>query len=136
MSYDIYIGEYDDNEKCVQSLDLSEAPAFDGDEMTGHGNHRHPGYGQWTDWARDVGLYPLFFDKTDGLMREHPGNQSLSEKHLDVAQSALRKWKRQHKDVVPGWGYGQDAMLARLVWLEWWMVWALKNCKRPTIYNH
>lgn len=29
-----------------------------------------------------------------------------------------------------------DPILARLIWLEWWMAWALKNCTTPAIHNH
>ena len=25
--------------------------------------------------------------------------------------------------------------MARLIWLDWWVQWALKNCERPAIYN-
>jgi hypothetical protein len=35
-----------------------------------------------------------------------------------------------------GFKDGQDFHGARLVWLEWWVRWALDNCKVPVIYNH
>lgn len=29
-----------------------------------------------------------------------------------------------------------DPYLARLIWLEWWMTWALDNCETPAIENY
>jgi hypothetical protein len=51
--------------------------------------------------------------------------------------------RRQKKSTLPpgfeGWGYEgparYDYMLARLIWLDWWMRWALENCETPAIEN-
>lgn len=161
MGYDIFIGEMveerDDDgkpETVVHKTRHPEAPVFVGDEMTGDGNARHPGYGQWTEWTRAVGLHAMFFDKQTGLMREHPGCQPFTEHHLMQVRAAIGRWKQTHKlpagwDDPPGKDAPQeeidryetepctqrDPMLARLVWLEWWMAYALANCKRPGLHN-
>lgn len=174
MSYDIYIGEArldvpgpedtDGNEiVCdVASFTHPEAPAFPGDDMTGHSNGRHPGYSQWTHFCEEVGLHDLFFgarrDKTTGrsardvgLMTKHPGCYLLRQSDLDEVRLARRRWEARPwraTERIAGWDPNStwttpaesmdqryDNHLARLLWLEWWITWALANCKVPAIYN-
>lgn len=169
MSYDIYIGEAhleapDPNdgpeENCfrvdVESVVRTDAPSFPGDKMTGQGNSRHPGYSQWTDFCRKTGLYELFFNKSTGLMRKHPGAFRLLGEHQGTVAVALECWMRDHPGARPGWcecpscnplrdrdaadkqqkHEDLDGDLARLIWLDWWIRWAMANCDCPTIYNH
>lgn len=166
MSYDIYIGEAeidvpdedDGNELTVRVRGIAhdDAPSFPGDEMTGNGNSRHPGYSQWADFCRAVGLHDLFFDKTGdvpGLMVEHPGCVVLRRSHGDAIHKSLAAWRTQCAGKVAGWDPNADFMgkakpgttlapeghydgnLARLVWLDWWVRWALAECKTPALYN-
>lgn len=194
MSYDIYIGEAvlvapdpeEHNRMSVKVRGVSQpdAPTFPEDGMTGNGNSRHPGYSQWTDFTRTASIYDLFFDKEEGLMREHPGCFLLRQRDLDRVRFALDQWRSKHQGTVPGFGDREyfekeiarlkpwvesgaldaeperkacvaarladyqrdmaalppsgtfDPVLARLIWLEWWMAWALANCKTPAIHNH
>lgn len=147
MSYDIYIGEakfhipekdeikdYNQIKVRVQSVSLPEAPVFDGDAMTGNGNSRHPGYTQWASFLEHVGLNELFFGD-GGLMSDHPGCSYITKEHVEQVKAALEKYKERFPTAQPGFNDRQDALLARLIWLEWWMSWALKNCKVPAIFN-
>lgn len=148
--------EYGDNELTVQVKPARSrcAPSFPGDFMTGRGNCRSPGYSQWTNFCREAGLYDLFFDEEAGLMRRHPGCFLLRPAHLVRVGAARKVWEQAHPGKVPGWdpdldGFGHDkttgqkrkpdpkydGVLARLIWLEWWMGWALKRCKVPAIFN-
>lgn len=143
MGYDIYIGNRvpadEDAKECgrkfeVERLELPDAPLFDGDEVTGRSNHRSPTYITWEEFCKDVGLESLFLSKLTGLMREHPGVVLLTEDHLAQVRAALKAWNARHH-LPPGWRPGQDADKARLMWLEWWMDWALRNCKVPALEN-
>lgn len=160
MSFDIYIGKAvirsrDDGELVVrvEENELPDAPSFPGDEMTGISNGRHPGYAGWDLFLVDAGLKDLFFDEESGLMREHPGTFKLEEKHLQTVREAKTRWQEKHPNAHPGWCICPrkecmpwmsrdvphqefDGTLARLIWLEWWMDWALKNCNHPAIHNH
>lgn len=63
---------------------------------------------------------------------------------------ALQTWRADHPDAVPGFAafdperpneyvlidQRYDPILARLIWLEWWMGWTLAHCDRPAIYNY
>lgn len=100
MSYDIFIGqaviEVGDEgyiEATVRHQTDPGAPCFENDELTGKGNHRHPAYGAWAEWCRSTGLYDLFFDKDDGLMRQHPGTFLLEPEHLATIRNALDRWR-------------------------------------------
>lgn len=168
MSYDIYIGKaelsvpsksdledgYNHLSVSVNGMALPDAPTFPGDGMTKNGNSRHPGYSQWSEFCRRVGLYDLFFDNERGLIREHPGCFVLTKGHADEIHDALEKWQKDHPKLEPGWcectskecasmmgnkdakHVERDPALARLIWLDWWVRWALKNCEVPAMANH
>jgi len=85
-------------------------------------NHRWPSYTAWGDFARAAGLYDLFFDAEEGLMREHPGRYKIEQKHVDAILAA----KLESSDTLNA---------GRLAWLQYWAKWALENCKVPTLYN-
>ncbi len=158
MGYSIYIGEavpeglsdYDEEDRPteprfeVHSVSQDDAPTFPQDEMTGKSNGRHPSYSAWCNFAKIVGL-DAFFDKSTGVMREHPGCFYLTQEHADAVTMALEKFRRAKPNAVPRFSNtfsggtatatDEDASLARLIWLEWWVRWAVKNCKRPAISN-
>ncbi len=149
-------------EWTVNSHAEDAAPSFPFDTMTANGNSRHPGYSQWGDFCREAGLYDLFFGveygdppgfgrerpREGGLMRHHPGIAPLTPAILATVTAARQRRQEQHPDAVPGWDFsswqkpelddgvrGRDHILARLLWLEWWMDYALRTCERPAIYN-
>lgn len=164
MSYSILIGNaeiessWDVEDGCFAQWAVSghsepDAPNFPFDGMTENSNGRHPGYSQWADFCRATGLHELFYGATGGILNRHPGCVPLTAGMLETVRSALAQWKARHPDAIPGWNYdpeymsfkgsrhvddgvrGRDGNLARLLWLEWWMQWALTNCERPAISN-
>jgi hypothetical protein len=125
----------------VEGAQSDDAPTFPHDDMTGNGNHRSPSYSGWSEFAKETGLERLFFDKSDGLLERHPGCKILTQAHHTEVLAALQR--RQKISTKPpgfeGWN-GEDrdkhdAQLARLMWLEWWMRWALANCETPAFQN-
>ena len=157
MSYSIHIGNaeiesgFEDGEFyaswSVRTHKEEDAPNFEGDDMTGNSNGRHPGYGQWADFLKEVDMYDLFLNRRSSLMYRHPGCHPLKEEHLDRFKEALTKL--EDKDKRPA---GLDKRYienpcvniedethsydkVRLIWLIWWTEWALKNCKYPAISN-
>lgn len=136
-----------------------DAPEFPGDEMTGKSNGRHPSYSNWAQFCRETGLYALFYGPSKeerylGLLGSHPGCFMLTQCHLDAVRAAIGNWRATHPTKPPGWdpcpegaslderlrwmcreSVGHDPVLARLLWLEWWMRFAIQNCKVPAIYN-
>jgi hypothetical protein len=161
MGYTIRIGnakpefskEDDELHACwsVEGMASDDAPTFSHDEMTGNGNARSPSYSGWADFCREAGIYDMFLEKYEGLLDPHPGCKMLKDHHLTQVQAALQRW-RPRTDKPPGFeGWPElnkatgeyeaidrgkyDSTLARLIWLEFWMTWALKNCETPAIEN-
>lgn len=129
MGYNIIIGELTTHVVAEPGEQVSlstwaeerrfdEAPA---DHVpTRYTNSRWPSYTGWSSFCDEVGLSDLFFG-SNGLMAEHPGAVVLTREHLAIVEAVPD----------PEHGYTLD----RLVWLRWWMRWALDNCKVPVIAN-
>lgn len=136
----------------VEPATSEEAPTFPHDEMTGNGNDRSPSYSGWADFCRDTGIYDVFYDEHGHLLAGHPGCVMLQQSDLQRVREAREKWQKM-ATLPPGfegfpefdketqkWGSPDegkyDGYLARLIWLEWWMAWALKNCETPAVENY
>ena len=125
----------------VESARHNEAPTFPGDEMTGDGNDRSPSYSVWDDFCRSVGLYDLFYDERGHLHAGHPGCIGIDQGFAAAVHSARLSYEA-NATLPPGfhgWSYEgpheYDGHLARLIWLDWWVQWALANCETPAIQN-
>lgn len=156
MAYDICIGNAkpyhhkEDGELTagwdVETIRRNDAPTFKNDDLTKNSNCRSPAYSVWDDFLTQTGLKSLFMDNDHGLMREHPGCFMFGLSHLHTVQNALQQWKKKRSQPLePGFEpmfpkEGEviepcDPILARLIWLEWWMRWTLENCETPAIQN-
>jgi hypothetical protein len=118
-----------------------QAPTFLNDEMTGNGNSRSPSYTVWANFCREAGIYGLFYDERGHLLAGHPGCIGIDQDFADGIALALRRvraastlpagftdWNYEGPDIV-------DATLARLMWLDFWVRWALEYCETPAIQN-
>ena len=152
MGYNLTIGnavlaepDPDTNEYFVEveGFEHPEAPAFG--EPTDHTSERWPSYSGWHDFCDEVGLRELFYDEEKGLLAHHPGTVALNRDHLVVIEAALKRRRATNGRKEPGFPdetpagelieNGKDPQLARLVWLEYWVRWALENCERPALHN-
>jgi hypothetical protein len=126
----------------VEYASHENAPVFPGDEMTGNGNGRSPSYTVWSDFCRQTGLYGFFYDERDRLRACHPGCIGLTKEDADIVSACLKKYKKQ-ATLPPGFEDGFtydgpanfDYHLARLMWLDFWVRWAIENCETPAIQN-
>jgi len=153
MGYDIRIGNAvpvhhkDDFPRLsarweVEGATSAGAPVFEGDEMTGNSNMRSPSYSAWSEFCEQTGLYPLFYDEDEGLLAQHPGCVGITQNDADAVTQALVHY-RSTVTLPPGfekdWDHegppNFDYHYARLIWLEYWMQWAVKNCETPAIQN-
>jgi hypothetical protein len=139
-------------EWVVEPTALDDAPTFPNDSMTGNGNDRSPSYSVWADFCRDTGILDVFYDERGHLHAGHPGCVMLKRSDLERVREARVAWEKT-ATLPPGfegWPVYDDATktsttpdegkydpyLARLIWLEWWMAWALDNCETPAIENY
>lgn len=126
----------------VENATLDEAPSFVGDAMTGKSNMRSPSYGVWAEFCRDTGLYEFFYDESGNLHAGHPGCVGITQEDADLVTAVLNRY-RAKATLPPGFEADDrysgparyDYNLARLMWLEFWMQWAVRNCETPAIQN-
>lgn len=128
------------------------APTVPGDDADGNTNHRSPSARTWEEFCRVTGLDDLFYNEANGLLRKEPGCSLLVEAHHAVIADALDQYRARTPEARPGYREpieggspfrgpwtpeteANDGCLARLVWLEWWVRWALANCKVPALYS-
>ncbi len=140
-----------------------DAPTFEGDEMTGNGNSRSPSYTGWTEFCRQTGLYGMFYGldgRRDPYMKEdpdchretplladHPGFCALNEADALAVKHALDQHVLKYGELVPGfrsWDEKEEdappnamecATRARLLWLNYWVDWAVRSCEWPVLAN-
>lgn len=133
--------EQDETDRVVIGMRLEHAPTFVNDNLTGKYNSRSPGYTVWNDFAFSTGLHSFFYDETNNLKAGHPGYVFITQADVDLVKDALDKY--QAKAILPP-GFEKpdhvgpdnyDYHLARLIWLEFWMRWAVDNCEFPAIQN-
>lgn len=122
-----------------------DAPRFPGDAIPGC-NFRYPSAPtMWNAFLKETGLVSLFADRGEGLMRAS-GCIEFHAVHVDIVHKARVRFEKRHPDAKPGFNPSvatgdpaiysiDDATLARLIWLDWWMSWSFANCKISAIYN-
>lgn len=135
----------------------SQEGAPDHCRFTGKGNSRSSDYSTWEGFCKEAGIYELFFGQgwgvsggygpcPDGFHREtpllakHPGYQPLCEADYEFVKQARIRREANNGGLRPGFWDDEtdndtDGVLARLLWLEFWIGWALKNCEIPIIAN-
>jgi hypothetical protein len=126
----------------VDGATSDDAPTFPNDEMTANSSQRSPSYTVWADFCRALGITDVFYDTQGHLHAGHPGCQGITKEMLGVVSARLAAY-RARSSLPPGfedWHYEgpprYDYHLARGIWLEWWMKWALENCETPAIANY
>jgi hypothetical protein len=131
--------------------------------FTKNSNSRSSSYTAWSKFCDDAGITELFygqgwnrdirrymdctedFHRETPLLAEHPGAFALLPGDLEYIAAARAKRERSNGgkpagfwDMDKEWNEidnGEDPTLARLLWLEFWIGWALDNCEMPTISN-
>jgi hypothetical protein len=147
MGYTIKIGNavpvmpQGEDRWAVVGGESPDAPSFPGEEAS---STRSPSYTQWANFCRDVNLVSLLGER-GALMASHPGVALLRPSDLAAVRAALLAWRERpwptaeriagfnDYDVEPDPRY--DGNLARLLWLEFWIDWALRNCEYPALGN-
>ena len=98
-------------------------------------NGRHPQITQMKHFCKQANIEGLFFDGDGCLVPRRSCVTRLTKSHCHKITFARQKWEEEHPDSVPGWYDNEDPILARLIWYEFWMKWALGNCGLPAVEN-
>lgn len=103
--------------------------------------------GGWNRADRRYDDCAMAFHRERPLIDTHPGHAALCQGDLDVVRKARIRREHTNGGAPPGFNEnneatgwvevetGRDPCLARLIWLEFWMGWALENCEIPVFVN-
>lgn len=142
MGYSITIGELLIETRPEDAMECSglwfsakgerhdNAPAFG--EPTDFTNERWPSYSAWHNFTKHCGLYDLFFCEGH-LIGGHPGVRLLTTEILEAIEAS--RTGLESTTPAPVASLDLDSNYCRLLWLEYWVRWALQNCKTPVIAN-
>jgi hypothetical protein len=141
MGYTIGIGQlvtehYDETYVGygVEGAHHDEAPAFG--EPTDFTNARWPSYSSWQDALFETGTEKVFFTPTGHVIGEHPGFREITQELYDEFKTNMTAFEDKHPDIKATYkGTVNDGRYCRLVWLDYWLKWALANCENPVIVN-
>lgn len=157
MGYTIKIGELkvEKNEDggldyscisfCAEDVHSLLAPAFG--EPTDNTNSRWPSYSSWSDALKFTGLYDLFYDDYGHLIGGHPGVRLVTKGLAEEVAKCKLAFEEKYPNVEATYGEPisllegnlknpvENGMYCRLVWIDYWIKWALANCKTPVIVN-
>jgi hypothetical protein len=127
----------------VTNTTHQDCPTFVGDNNKT--NERAPSYSVWADFCETVELKDMFYIPAYGSVpKRAKGVIYLNNDALELASNALTEYKMKSK-LPPGFEDDEylmanensppryDGHLARLIWLVWWIEWALANCKMPAL---
>lgn len=124
----------------VDAIECADAPDIPND-ICGKRNERSPRYSVWADFLRATDLYDLLMNERGSPVGGHPGCWGLTREMADRISEARRDYESKAR--LPA-GFERfdhsgprsyDDTLARLIWLDWWVRWAVENCETPAIAN-
>lgn len=97
-----------------------DAPAF-GDRFD-YCNELNVAYPAWKGFCKNVGLYELFYGdgKNDCLLENHPGCVPLTTRHQSKINEVFK----------------ENPTFELLIWLNYWVNWAMENCDKPVFENN
>lgn len=119
----------------IDKLELPFAPNLPNDS-TGQTNKRNISYFVWPEFLTETNSQE-FFDSHLGISSDDSGTKSITAHDcLLIEQIRINYQIKANK--LPGFCIDEpcdyDGNLARLIWFEWWMKWAVLNTPNPGIY--
>jgi hypothetical protein len=134
LEYCIWIGEGAASMAGPRAVSSHHAPRFEGDPH-GRQNIHCASASDWGAFCRATELHELFFAPSDGLMAILPGATKLTREHARTIHAALERFLIANGRTAPSFvGASAESHLARLLWLDWWVHWALRSCTDPAIH--
>jgi hypothetical protein len=131
MGYTLIIGDINGGQ--IAEVTSEQAPAIEGAGPHSRMNKSQPSYAGMEDLCSLIGLRQMFFEE---LLVKRPGVAPITARHARAVSLARQRYQRDHPQAQPRYEQSdEDGHLARLVWLEWWMQWALEHCHHPGIQN-
>jgi hypothetical protein len=125
----------------IETFSHEQCPIFFGDSSKK--NYKTLSYSVWGDFCKAVGLEDMFYLYLPHGRMEPKGIIRLThQNHRELVSQSLFKYKSKIK-IPPGFQEKHerthpsipeyDEYLARLIWLEFWITWALFSCETPAL---
>ena len=131
--------EEPEEEFYIDELILPDAP----DATLDHTNVLCPSASGWSDFCRATDLHDLFYEehtKAGYRWISHKEDPILLSKYVaGLVRARLDLYKEKYPEATPGWSGATSEIclinyhLARLIWLDWWIQYALEHCKNPAM---
>lgn len=126
-------------EMCVDTISLPNAPCFPNDP-TSDTNSRTPSYHTWALFCTETGLFPWYYNPDRTERWGYPGHLVITKAEIETVSHVLQQYGATVND-PPGFDQAPgirgpvqyNGNLARLLWLQWWMTWAIENCPNPVV---
>lgn len=118
----------------VRGEEHENAPAFG--EPTDRSNSRWPSYNNWYEFERVFNLEDVFRDEKKGLITGRPNVALITKWHKERIDQEYENFMKKYPDSKPCYNTesDKDKYLVRMVWLKYWVDWALENCNVPAFY--
>jgi hypothetical protein len=149
MGYLLTIGEavfeYTPNEHRLR---------IDAQRCNHHSNTFSISYRGWEEMCKATGLQQLFYGTgwnrdlreydycEDEFYREEPllhrpgSHAVLCRQDADLIRACHERYRFMHPNVKPGLHSEIANNLSCLLWLDYWVTWAVDHCERPVITNY
>lgn len=148
MGYNLRIGEFEveidhEERRAWERVTWIHNPESPMNSSDNHSNSIDPGYAQWADFTRSVGLYDVFYGANDtrnwvhqgefqeAILGNHPGLVALTPAMMERFKQAQAEFRMQPVQETEDYIYTGR----RVDWLTWWSEWALSTCKYPSFGN-
>ena len=133
-------------------ITVNEITCDDAPDFTDKSNNMQMSYLECHDWIRGAGVISYmngidldisptdnsFADSgrdSDGIIEIHPCQVTIDQRDVDFWHGKVKAYRAMNPDVQPGFDNTRDYILARMMWFEFWVQWAVKNCEMPVIAN-
>ncbi len=120
----------------IKEVRHDNAPAF-GEPLSDFINCRCPDYTDWREFCEFTFLTDLFYENCGGILRDNPGIILLTRGHQKEINDAYQNFFKKYPHSKPGFETDSepDRWHVRLVWLKYWVDWAIENCGYPAFQN-
>lgn len=147
MWHTLIIGDLKESEGehkwSAETIKLENAPAFG--EYGDYTNERYTHNSLWLKFSEFVNIKDMFYNENEKLVGKEIGYLKLTHSFLEELRKRIKVFKGKYPDAEATYGDNnlrslndfstpvENLFLCRLVWLEFWINYAIENSENPAI---
>ena len=129
---------------AVNNVTCDDAPDF-----TDKSNVFEMSYASFDNFVKKAGIHSYMTGRLDtdnsfdesgrgdfGIVENHPGEVTIAQRDVDFWHRKVKAYRDMNPNLkaeyYKSW---ESAVLAHMMWFEFWVQWAVENCERPAIVN-